>query len=86
MSKPKSAVVQGESWLPLTYKIIGLAMEVHNELGPGHRETTYHDARLPGGIVFQLWPVSFGISSFAAAEECGGLSAGEVGEVIGGSG
>jgi GxxExxY protein len=44
MSKPKSGVIQGESWLPLTYKIIGLAMEVHNELGPGHREATYHDA------------------------------------------
>jgi len=29
----------------LTYKIIGLAMEAHNELGPGHREADYHDAR-----------------------------------------
>ncbi len=28
----------------LTYRIIGLAMEVHNELGPGHREADYHDA------------------------------------------
>ena len=28
----------------LTYKIAGLAMEVHNELGPGHREADYHDA------------------------------------------
>ena len=28
----------------LTYNIIGLAMEVHNELGPGHREADYHDA------------------------------------------
>ena len=28
----------------LTYKIIGLAMEAHNELGPGHREADYHDA------------------------------------------
>jgi GxxExxY protein len=28
----------------LTYQIIGLAMEVHNELGPGHREADYHDA------------------------------------------
>ena len=28
----------------LTYKIIGLAMAVHNDLGPGHREETYHNA------------------------------------------
>lgn len=28
----------------LTYRIIGLAMQVHNELGPGHREADYHDA------------------------------------------
>lgn len=28
----------------LTYKIIGLAMAVHNDLGPGHRESTYHNA------------------------------------------
>ena len=28
----------------LTYKVIGLAMAVHNDLGPGHREETYHNA------------------------------------------
>ncbi len=43
MSKSKG-VIQGQPWLPLTYKIIGLAMEVHNELGPGHREATCHNA------------------------------------------
>ena len=28
----------------LTCKVIGLAMAVHNDLGPGHRESTYHNA------------------------------------------
>ena len=28
----------------LTYKVIGLAMAVHNDLGPAHRETTFHNA------------------------------------------
>jgi GxxExxY protein len=41
--KPKE-IIQDAPWLKLTYKIIGLAMEVHNELGPGHREAVYHNA------------------------------------------
>ncbi len=28
----------------LTYQVIGIAMAVHNDLGPGHREQTYHNA------------------------------------------
>jgi GxxExxY protein len=28
----------------VTYKIIGLAMAVYNDLGPGHREVVYHRA------------------------------------------
>ena len=28
----------------LTFQVIGLAMAVHNDLGPGHRESTYHNA------------------------------------------
>ncbi len=28
----------------LTYQTIGFAMAVHNDLGPGHREETYHNA------------------------------------------
>jgi GxxExxY protein len=43
MPKPKP-VIQDAPWLKLTYTIIGLAMQVHNELGPGHREAVYHDA------------------------------------------
>lgn len=42
-AKPKD-VIQNAPWLEYTYKIIGLGMEVHNELGPGHREPVYHDA------------------------------------------
>ncbi len=44
MHKKPREVIQDAPWLKLTYKIIGLAMEVHNELGPGHREATYHNA------------------------------------------
>ncbi len=43
MPKPKD-IIQDAPWMKLTYKIIGLAMEIHNELGPGHREQVYHDA------------------------------------------
>lgn len=28
----------------ITYRLIGLAIDVHNELGPGHREAAYHNA------------------------------------------
>jgi GxxExxY protein len=37
-------VIQDVPWLKLTFTIIDLAMQVHNELGPGHREAVYHDA------------------------------------------
>jgi GxxExxY protein len=58
--KAKSGVIQGEPWLGITYKVIGLAMEVHNEIGPGHREAVYHDAMAAkfklNGVVFEDEP------------------------------
>src|SRR5512137_2703390 len=43
MSIQPKKIIQAP-WTDLTYKIIGLAMQVHNELGPGHREAVYHNA------------------------------------------
>lgn len=44
MTGASEGVIENEPWLKLTYKTIGLAMEVHNEVGPGHREAVYHNA------------------------------------------
>ena len=41
---PGKPVIRDAPWVDLTYKIIGQAIAVHNELGPGHRERVYHDA------------------------------------------
>lgn len=49
MATQPKMVVTDASWSDLTYQIIGLAMALHNELGPGHRESTYHN-----GMVIKL--------------------------------
>jgi GxxExxY protein len=54
-AKPRY-VVTAAPWLDITYQTIGFAMEVHNELGPGHKESTYHNAMV---IKFQQHGVEF---------------------------
>ena len=44
MTRPKPAKLVDDALQGLTYKVIGLALAVHNDLGPGHREETYHNA------------------------------------------
>ncbi|MGC8780480.1 MAG: GxxExxY protein [Anaerolineae bacterium] len=46
MGQSSKPVVTDAPWTALTYQIIGLAMELHNELGPGHREIAYHNGML----------------------------------------
>jgi GxxExxY protein len=41
---------------PRTHKIIGAAMEVHNEMGPGHLEAVYQECL---EIEFELQNISF---------------------------
>jgi GxxExxY protein len=43
MPAQEKKVVTDAPWIDLTYRIIGLAMELHNEQGPGHRESVYHN-------------------------------------------
>jgi GxxExxY protein len=43
MSQQPKPVITDAPWIDLTYQIIGLAMALHNELGPGHRESAYHN-------------------------------------------
>lgn len=58
-SQPK-VVVTDAPWSALTYQIIGLAMALHNEIGPGHREIVYHNGmviKLQGaGRIFESEP------------------------------
>jgi GxxExxY protein len=44
MSEGKSESAVAARFADVTYKIIGAAMDVHNKLGPGLKEITYHTA------------------------------------------
>jgi GxxExxY protein len=46
MGQEPKYVVTDAPWTGLTHLIIGSAMAVHNELGPGPRESAYHNALL----------------------------------------
>ncbi len=50
-------LVQDAPYSHITYKIIGAAMEVHNKLGPGHKEIVYQKAlsakMLEAGLSFE---------------------------------
>lgn len=49
MVAQSNKLITDARWSDLTYQIIGLAMALHNELGPGHRESAYHN-----GMVIKL--------------------------------
>ena len=49
MGQQPKRVITDAPWIDLTYQIIGLAMALHNEIGPGHRESVYHN-----GMVIKL--------------------------------
>jgi len=50
-------LVKDAPYSDITYKIIGAAMEVHNKLGPGHKESVYQKAlsakMLEAGLSFE---------------------------------
>jgi len=50
-------LVKDAPYSDITYKIIGAAMEVHNKLGPGHKEIVYQKAlsakMLEAGLSFE---------------------------------
>ena len=50
-------MVKDAPYSDITYKIIGAAMEVHNKLGPGHKESVYQKAlsakMLEAGLSFE---------------------------------
>ena len=60
--KQRPGLVANAPNADISHKVIGWAMKVHNDLGPGHREEVYHNAlreRLKQDLTFADEPILY---------------------------